>query len=158
MKVPPLGTLPSSTTIDTSTSFYTALDASYTTSTLSHLEDIVSFSSIQGSELAYYTPNVQSVTSQSIEVISTPHTSNLPVPSDRLSFFTDASSELSTADGTEVLAYDSYPPSPPVDGRVATKKNEQRYRILLTHQFHQSRQCQFFSSVYSLLNKNILFI
>jgi hypothetical protein len=62
------------------------------------------------------------------------------------SIFTSAP-ESPSEDGNAHLDYDGYDSPPPATERLAELRNERRYRMLLNHDFHPSRECFFFHLV-----------
>ena len=82
-----------------------------------HSESTVSTEDIKMTELVIYTPAPSS------------RSSSLLMP-------TVSSSE----EHTNVIDYDGHDSPPPVDERVANTWNERRYRLLLIHDYHPSRQ------------------
>jgi hypothetical protein len=140
-----LGTPPPSSTTTTDTtppSFHTAQDASNTPtlSTISHREATVSSSNIQVPEQVDYTPS-RNPTLQTFDTISPAF--KVTAPSSRTSSLFSHTPSTSTEEspvGVQVPEYDGYASPPPADERIAEQKNEQRYRILLSHQFHRSCQ------------------
>jgi hypothetical protein len=143
---------PSTTaTASTPPSFHTAQDASGTTPSLSkvsHREETVSSSNIQMPEPVFYTPSSQDPVLKTFDTISASHTFRVTAPSSRASsLFTHTPSSPSEENlgGAHIPEHDGYASPPPVHEWIAEKKNEQRYRILLTHQFHRS--CQVLSLV-----------
>jgi hypothetical protein len=132
-------------------SFHTAQDASGTTPSLPmvpHREDTVCSSNIQMPEPVFYTPGNQDLVLKTFDTLSGSHTFKVTAPSSRASsLFTHSpsSSFEENLGGVHIPEYDGYASPPPVDEWIAEKKNEQRYRILLTHQFHRS--CQVLSLV-----------
>ena len=73
---------------------------------------------------------------QTFDTISPPRIYNMTAPSRTSSLFTYTPSEQNL-DGV-APEYDGYASLPPADERLAEKKDEQRYRMLLNHQFHRS--------------------
>lgn len=61
-----------------------------------------------------------------------------PVPSTRSSSFIIPAS--SSDEYLNVIDYDGYDSPPPHDERIANIRNERRYRLLLTHDYHPSRR------------------
>lgn len=136
---------PSTTATDgTPPSFRTAQDASGITPSLSkvsHREDTVSFSNIQMPEPVFYTPSSQDPVLETFDTLSASHTFKVTAPSSRASsLFTHTPSSPSeeNSGGDHIPEYDGYASPPPAHEWIADKKHEQRYRILLTHQFHRS--------------------
>jgi hypothetical protein len=62
-----------------------------------------------------------------------------PVPSSRASSFVIPPS-ASSDEHHNVIDYDGYDSPPPLDERIANIRNERRYRLLLTHDYHPSRR------------------
>lgn len=61
-----------------------------------------------------------------------------PGPSSRSSSVL-LSSSVHSEDHINIVDLDGYESPPPADDRIAETKNERRYRLLLTHDFHPSR-------------------
>ena len=60
-------------------------------------------------------------------------------------FFTSAQSPIrdeddNASDDMELIDLDFYPEAAHVDANIAAVWNERRYRLLMTHEFHQSRE------------------
>ena len=57
------------------------------------------------------------------------------------SIFTTAPDSPSSEHGLVPLDYAGYDSPPPANERLAGLRNERRYRLLLSHEFHPSRAC-----------------
>ena len=64
-----------------------------------------------------------------------------PAPSSRASsFLIPTISSSSSEEHPNVIDYDGHDSPPPLDERVANTWNERRYRLLLIHDYHPSRE------------------
>ncbi|KAF9462806.1 hypothetical protein BDZ94DRAFT_1260375 [Collybia nuda] len=101
-------------------SFRTAREQSHSPphpSHLSHLEETVSSSQIRMPVPVFYTPSAASSRASSL--------------------FTHTPSTQSE-ENLNLVNYEGYDSPPPADERLAEIRNERRYRMLLSHQFHPS--------------------
>jgi len=81
-----------------------------------------------------------------------PETIRMPEPvlytpslnSSASSIFASDGSSLSDILEDVIPEYDGYDSPPPADDRLAEIRNERRYRLLLTHEFHPSREFLWF--------------
>lgn len=67
------------------------------------------------------------------------YTPSGPASSRASSLFTSPPSSQSDENLNTLHDYPGYDSPPPVDERIANTRNERRYRLLLTHEFHPSR-------------------
>jgi abelson tyrosine-protein kinase 1 len=56
------------------------------------------------------------------------------------SIFETATSESDDDNNLDLLVYEGYDSPPPANERLAELRNERRYRLLLDHEFHRSRE------------------
>jgi hypothetical protein len=59
------------------------------------------------------------------------------------SIFEATTSESDDDNNLDLLVYEGYDSPPPANERLAELRNERRYRLLLEHEFHRSRQSFF---------------
>jgi abelson tyrosine-protein kinase 1 len=126
-----LGTSPQSSD---AASFRTARDLSQSPtfpSLLSHREETVTTSRVQKPEPVTYTPSETS--------------------SDTSSIFTSTPSSSGDEARNALLEYDGYDSPPPANETIAEQRNERRYRLLLQHEFHPSRECYMVLISFSIL-------
>jgi hypothetical protein len=89
-------------------------------SMLSRREDTVATPRVLMPEPVLFTPSVSNSRASSL-FASTPSTRSV--------------------DDIGLVDWEGYDSPPPADERIAAVRNERRYRLLLTHDFHPSRAC-----------------